>query len=94
MTKFDRILVCIGPDELSKLVIKKGWDISRLTNADCQGIYVETTTLSKKSDSKRNHLIKALKYAESLNIDTLIVSEKISLLKLLNLQKLKISIEL
>lgn len=74
--KSDRILVCIGPDELSKLVIKKGWDISRLTNAHCQGIYVETTMLSKKSDSKRNHLIKSLKYAESLNIETLIISGK------------------
>ena len=70
----DRLLVCIGPDESSKNIIRKAFRFATSLRADWFAVYVETPRLQRLFKKKRDSVLKNLKLAQELGAQTNILA--------------------
>lgn len=70
----DRLLVCVGPEESSKNIIRKAFRFATSLRADWFAIYVETPRLQRLSKKKRDRILKNLKLAQELGAETHILA--------------------
>lgn len=70
----DRILVCVGPEESSRNIIRKSFRFATSLRADWFAVYVETPKLQKLSKNKRDQILKNLKLAQELGAETSVLA--------------------
>jgi two-component system sensor histidine kinase KdpD len=70
----ERLLVCIGPHESSKKLIRSAARLASSLRADLIAVYVETPGLQKLSDARREAIHKILKLAQDLGAETTTLS--------------------
>jgi two-component system sensor histidine kinase KdpD len=66
----ERLLVCIGPHESSKKLVRSAARLAASLRADLIAVYIETPNLLKLSDAHRESIHKTLKLAQELGAET------------------------
>lgn len=66
----ERLLVCIGPQESSKKLVRAAARLAAGLHADLIAIYIETPSLQKLSPQRREAIHKTLELAEQLGAET------------------------
>jgi len=70
----ERLLVCIGPHDSSKKLVRSAARLAASLKADLIAVYIETPSLQKLSDAKRESIHKTLKLAQELGAETTTLS--------------------
>lgn len=70
----ERLLVCVGPHESSKKLIRSAARLATSLHADLIAVYVETPELQKLPDARRAAIHKSLKLAQELGAETATLS--------------------
>jgi len=70
----DRILVCIGPNELAERLVRAGKRLANSLRAEWIVAYVETPQLQRMPAEKRDGVLRILRLAEQLGAETVTLS--------------------
>ena len=70
----ERVLVCIGADDLSERLVRAARRLAFALRADWIAAYVETPGLQEITQAKRDRVLRALRLAESLGAEVVNVS--------------------
>jgi two-component system sensor histidine kinase KdpD len=70
----DRILVCIGPNELAERLVRAGKRLATSMRAEWIVAYVETPELQRMPAEKRDGILRILRLAEQLGAETVTLS--------------------
>ncbi|MDD5033732.1 MAG: sensor histidine kinase KdpD [Methylococcaceae bacterium] len=70
----ERILVCIGPNDLAERLIRAGKRFATALRAEWIVVYVETPELQRLSAEKRDAVLRILRQAEQLGAETATLS--------------------
>ena len=70
----DRILVCIGPNDLAERLVRAGKRLATSLRAEWIVAYVETPQLQRMSAEKRDGILRILRLAEQLGAETVTLS--------------------
>ncbi|MET3107283.1 two-component system sensor histidine kinase KdpD [Oxalobacteraceae bacterium GrIS 2.11] len=70
----ERLLVCIGPHDSSKKLVRSAARLAASLRADLIAVYIETPKLQKLSDERREAIHKTLKLAQDLGAETTTLS--------------------
>jgi two-component system sensor histidine kinase KdpD len=70
----DRILVCIGPNDLAERLVRAGKRLATSLRAEWIVAYVETPQLQRMSAEKRDGVLRILRLAEQLGAETVTLS--------------------
>ncbi|MCQ8102956.1 sensor histidine kinase KdpD [Methylomonas sp. SURF-2] len=70
----DRILVCIGPNELAERLVRAGKRLANSLRAEWIVAYVETPQLQRMPAAKRDGVLRILRLAEQLGAETVTLS--------------------
>ena len=70
----ERLLVCVGPHESSNKLVRSAARLAASLRADLIAIYIETPTLQKLSNARRDAIHKTLKLAQELGAETTTLS--------------------
>jgi two-component system sensor histidine kinase KdpD len=70
----ERLLVCIGPRESSKKLVRSAARLAASLKADLIAVYIETPSLQKLSSARREAILKTLKLAQELGAETTTIS--------------------
>lgn len=66
----ERLLVCVGPHDSSKKLVRSAARLAASLRADWISVYVETPGLQKLSDARRESIHETLKLAQDLGAET------------------------
>lgn len=70
----ERILVCIGPNELAERLVRAGKRLATSLRAEWLVVYVETPQLQRLPAEKRDGILRILRLAEQLGAETVTLS--------------------
>ncbi len=70
----ERLLVCVGPHDSSKKLVRSAARLAASLRADLIAVYIETPGLQKLSDARREAIHKTLKLAQDLGAETTTLS--------------------
>lgn len=70
----DRILVCIGPNDLAERLVRSGKRLATSLRAEWIVAYVETPELQRMPAEKRDGILRILRLAEQLGAETVTLS--------------------
>ena len=70
----DRILVCIGPNDLAERLVRAGKRLAASLHAEWIVVYVETPELQRMPAIKRDGILRILRLAEQLGAETVTLS--------------------
>lgn len=70
----DRILVCIGPNQLAERLVRAGKRLANSLRAEWIVVYVETPKLQRLPAEKRDGVLRILRLAEQLGAETITLS--------------------
>jgi two-component system sensor histidine kinase KdpD len=70
----ERIMVCIGPNELAERLVRAGKRFASSLRAEWLVVYVETPELHSLSDKKRDGVLRILRFAEQLGAETITIN--------------------
>ncbi len=73
----DRILVCIGPNDLAERLVRAGKRLAASLHAEWIVVYVETPELQRMPAIKRDGILRILRLAEQLGAETVTLSTPI-----------------
>ena len=71
----DRILVCIGPNQLAERLVRAGKRLAVSLKAEWLVVYVETPALQRLSAERRDSVLRILRLAEQLGAETITLSD-------------------
>ncbi|MGZ8151513.1 MAG: DUF4118 domain-containing protein [Methylovulum sp.] len=70
----ERILICIGPNAIAERLVRAGKRLAASLHAQCIVVYVETPELQRLPAERRDAVLKVLRFAEQLGIETVTLS--------------------
>ncbi len=70
----ERIMVCIGPNALAERLVRAGKRFATSLRAEWLVAYVETPKLQRMSAEQRDSVLRALRFAEQLGAETVVMS--------------------
>ena len=70
----ERLLVCIGPQASSNKLVRSAARLASSLHADLIAVYIETPSLQRLSDARREAIHKTLKLAQELGAETTTLS--------------------
>jgi two-component system, OmpR family, sensor histidine kinase KdpD len=81
------VLICIGANQLAERLVRAGKRLATSLHAQCIVVYVETPKLQRLPPEQRDEVLRVLRFAETLGIETSAISGLVISDEILNFAK-------